>query len=406
MSGLSQAAAGTWREETLAAACPACGAEGLELVYAQDGVPVHSCRLLDTRAEAVAFPRGSLRLGFCPACGVVTNTAYEASLQDYGVAYEETQGFSPRFRKFLRELAEELIERHDVRGKELLEIGCGKGEFLVLMCELGGNRGVGIDPAFVPERIETAADVTFVRDLYSEAYGHLAGDVVICRHTLEHIHPVADFMGLVRRSLAGRRDPLVFFELPDVGRVFRDVAFWDIYYEHCTYFSPGSLARLFRRTGFEVADLRLDYDDQYILLEARPAATPAPGEPLPLEETPEQLWEDIARFRARLEEERRRWHGLVRGVRAGGGRVAVWGSGSKGVSFLTTLALGEEVVVVVDVNPHKHGKFMPVTGHEIVPPEALRDVGLDLVVAMNSIYLAEIGADLVRLGVEAKLVGA
>ena len=36
------------------------------------------------------------------------------------------------------------------------------------------------------------------------------------------------------------------FELPDSRRVFDEVAFWDIYYEHCSYFTPGSLARLFR----------------------------------------------------------------------------------------------------------------------------------------------------------------
>jgi hypothetical protein len=27
----------------------------------------------------------------------------------------------------------------------------------------------------------------------------------------------------------------------------KEVAFWDIYYEHCSYFSPGSLAATFRR---------------------------------------------------------------------------------------------------------------------------------------------------------------
>ena len=31
----------------------------------------------------------------------------------------------------------------------ILEIGCGKGEFLVQICEIGDNRGVGIDPTYV-----------------------------------------------------------------------------------------------------------------------------------------------------------------------------------------------------------------------------------------------------------------
>ena len=39
-------------------------------------------------------------------------------------------------------------------------------------------------------------------------------------------------------------------------RVLEEGAFWDIYYEHCSYFTLGSHARLFRRAGLDVTDLR------------------------------------------------------------------------------------------------------------------------------------------------------
>ena len=29
----------------------------------------------------------------------------------------------------------------------------------------------------------------------------------------------------------------MFFQVPDMSRVLRDLAFWDIYYEHCSYFT-------------------------------------------------------------------------------------------------------------------------------------------------------------------------
>ena len=57
-----------------------------------------------------------------------------------------------------------------------------------------------------------------------------------------------------------------------------------------------------------------------------------------------------------------------------GKTVALWGSGSKAVSYLTTLGVTDEVQAVVDINPHKHGKFLAGTGHEIVAPEALRQL--------------------------------
>ena len=111
----------------------------------------------------------------------------------------------------------------------------------------------------------------FIRDFYGPAYADLQADYVCCRHTLEHIGDVADFMRLVRQPIGDRADVAVFFELPDTERVLLEAAFWDIYYEHCSYFTPGSLARLFRRTGFEPRRLWKAYDDQYLMIEARPA---------------------------------------------------------------------------------------------------------------------------------------
>jgi len=364
---------------------------------------VHSCRLVETRVEAETFPRGRLRLALCTSCGFITNTAYEPELQSYFESYEETQGFSPRFREFARELAERWVDRYDLKGKDVLEIGCGKGEFLLLMCELAGGRGVGIDPAVVFERISSpAADrVTFIKDLYDERYAHLAGDAVICRHTLEHIHPVAEFLRMIRRSLDSRRETVVLFELPDVLRVLRECAFWDIYYEHCSYFTPGSLARLFRTSGFDVLAVELDYDDQYILVEAVPGGDAR--EVRPLEEPPEAVADAVAEFTRNLAAVQERWRTEVSSVRSGGGKTAVWGSGSKGVSFLTTLGLGDEVSAVVDINPYKQGKYMAGTGHEIVAPGALREVRPELVVAMNPVYLDEIQRQLDTLGIDARL---
>lgn len=388
-------------------ACPSCGADGLVIFHEQEGIPVHSCQLVATREEALAFPRGSLRLGFCAACGFISNTAYDPAPQDYSLSYEETQGFSPRFLEFARDLAERWVDRYGLRGKEVLEIGSGKGEFLVLMCELGAARGIGIDPSFVEERLASpAADrITFIKDYYGEEYAHLTGDAVICRHTLEHIPDTGDFVRFVRRSLDPEAGTVVLFELPDVLRVLRETAFWDIYYEHCSYFTPGSLARLFRLAGFEVLDLALDYDDQYILIECRPSAGPVNGR-LALEEDPAELAGEVERFRGAFAATTARWREKLGRARADGRRSVIWGAGSKGVSFLTTLGIEGEIEYAVDVNPYKHGMFMAGTGHRIVPPAFLREYQPDLVIAMNPIYLDEIGAQLASLGVNAELVAA
>jgi SAM-dependent methyltransferase len=389
----------------LAQACPACGSTTLTAFFEEGNVPTNSCLLLDDPAEASGFPRGELRIAFCDTCGFITNTAFVPGRAEYSQRYEETQGFSPKFMEFAATLARRWVVGYDLAERTVLEIGCGKGEFLLEMARAGAGHCIGIDPGVHPERLDdpAAADIEWVVDFYDERYTHLDADVVICRHTLEHIPNVAEFMTTIRNSIGDRPDTVVLFELPDVQRVLDEVAFWDVYYEHCSYFSLGSLARLFRRTGFEVVELSLEYDGQYLLIAARPSTVPAAGEPLPEENDLDRLRAGVDHFRSGYDELVTGWRKRFATLTAEGGSAVIWGSGSKGVSFISNLALGDELAAAVDINPHKWGKFMVGSQHEIVAPEALRQISPDLVVAMNPIYLDEIGASLTDVGVEAEL---
>ncbi|GAG03126.1 unnamed protein product, partial [marine sediment metagenome] len=142
------------------------------------------------------FPKGDIALGFCNICGFIANVAFDPSLHEYSSRYEGTQGFSPTFNAFHRKLANHLIDRYDLYGKDIIEIGCGQGEFLTLLCELGGNRGVGFDPAYARGRNECGDKnrVTFINNFYSEKYNNYRGDFICCKMTLEHIQQTADFV--------------------------------------------------------------------------------------------------------------------------------------------------------------------------------------------------------------------
>jgi hypothetical protein len=369
--------------------------------YEVDRVPVNSVLLVSSRVEALAFQRGRIRLAVCPACGFISNIDFDPSLTQYTDRYEATQGYSPTFNKFHRALAQDLVDRYDLHGKDVIEIGCDKGDFLTMLCEIGNNRGVGFDPAYVPGRHPSAiADqLTFVTDFYSEKYIDTRGDFVCCKMTLEHIPDVGDFVGTVRRSVGDDPETVVFFQIPNGRYVLRDVAFWDVYYEHCSYFTKGSLARLFRRSGFSVLDLWTAYDDQYLMIEARPA-TDAPDErPLEGEDTVEGVLEDVAYFVEHMDAKREEWRRKLALWKAEGKKVVLWGGGSKGVAFLTTLGLTlDDVEVAVDINPIKTGTFMAGTGQEIVAPSFLAGYRPDVVVIMNPVYRQEITADLTAMG--------
>ena len=85
--------------------CPNCASRGMEILYSIEKIPVHSTINLASRAEAMEFPTGNLRLGFCEKCGFLSNTAYDATLQEYSQSCEESQHVSPTFNKFAHDLA-------------------------------------------------------------------------------------------------------------------------------------------------------------------------------------------------------------------------------------------------------------------------------------------------------------
>jgi SAM-dependent methyltransferase len=374
-------------------------------IYRASAIPVHSCVLLDTPEEARAFPRRDLELAYCEKCGFIFNRIFDQDVMGYSTNFEESQHFSGTFNAFAKQIAQETAQRCAVAGKHVLEIGCGKGEFLRELCVAGEATGLGIDPGYRADDGRGNQDdkVRFITDFFSEKYKHLSADVILCRHTLEHIAPVASFVHSIREMIGEGTDTWVVFETPDAKRVLSEGAFWDIYYEHCSYFSPGTHARLFRQEGFDVTDLSLCYDDQYIYQYAKPAIRATQARHT-LEQDLTQMQGLATAFPDHVEQVKGFWRERINAARAKGRRVVLWGGGSKGVSFLTTLGLMEEITAVVDVNPYKQGKFMPGTGHPVIAPQQLVGQPPELVIVMNPIYVSEITSTLKTLGLEPEIV--
>jgi len=411
--------------------CPGCYAKKVAIFYDVRDLPVHSVLLLNTREQALNYPKGNIALGFCWSCGFVSNYAFDASLHEYSTKYESSQAFSATFNSFSKRLAELLIEQYGLHKKNIIEIGCGQGEFISLLAQLGGNHGIGFDPAYegsrsynipeIPSSVVTISNsgegllnrahsdscdgcVTFVSDFYGEEYRTLDTDFICCKMTLEHIHDTSNFIRNVRNSLQIGSETVVFFQIPEFTRILNELAFWDIYYEHCSYFSPGSLARLFRRCGFEVRDIWTDYDDQYLMIEAGTNGNGNADHPA-LKNNIEDLGNKIDYFSKNYGRKIDAWKGRLNEIREKGLKAVLWGSSSKGVSFLTTLKISyQDIEYVVDINPHRQGSYMAGTGQKIVSPEFLLDYKPEIVIVMNPIYSEEIRKQLESMRLEPEII--
>lgn len=368
----------------MTAACRACGdsASVMMTIARQPAMLNYRYRSAATARDA---PRADIALAQCASCGLVFNAAFDPGLVHYDDGYENTQYYSPAFLRHLHKVAEDLIERHALRGKSIVEVGCGDGRFLEMLCECGAGSGVGYDSTYRESGRRPGPKTRFVRGYLRPRDVSRPYDAVVCRHVIEHVASVKTFVDDLRAVARAAGDPVVLLETPALEWICEHRAFWDIHYEHCNYFSMPTLSWLCVQAGFDVIDHRLEFEGQYQVLELRSAATPAArrGAGIP---------PSAAMSMAALAMDRRR-RSLEQQLRAAGaaGGWGIWGAGAKGVALANALS-SPPPTCLIDSNPAKQGCFVPGLTTPIVAPESPVVKDLEVILIANPNYADEIAA--------------
>lgn len=389
------------RSRTASGVCVGCGEGRVTTLMTFPDVPTQSTMVLCDAGAAASFPRATMDIGYCESCELICNTSFDASMLHYGDGFEESQFGSSTFRAYAEDLASRLVREVEAVEGGFVELGCGKGEFLELLCEAGGRAGVGIDPACDPARIrEGLCDrIVIDRRFYGEAHADVVrgASLVCCRHTLEHLGEPLAFLRLLREHLEGRPETLVYFDVPDTDHVIDDGAFWEMNYEHCAYYTPASLVRLFERAGFSVKDVGVEYGGQNLFVRATSGPV---GDPPVVPSSGDGRSRAVA-FAENMSRAIRAWSSVLKGR----GGTALWGSGSRSVGFMGATGLGEEdICAVVDISEHRQGRYMPGYSRPIIGPGDLVSVSPERVIVMNPMYVDEITSELGRVGVDAEVL--
>ena len=382
--------------------CLVCGGTSLKPLISISDVPTLCNRLCASEAEAANVPRGDISLTYCLDCGHVVNSAFDQARVNYDGRFENSLSFSPRYRQYADATAQRVINRYGLNGKRIVEIGCGSGDFLRLLCG-PGNRGEGYDPSQPNSRSAAGRGSFGITGRNFAVEDALGADFVCCRHVLEHLAEPMDLLRQLNESMANRADAVVFFEVPNGLFTLDRLGIWDIIHEHVSYFMPSSLARAFHRAGFRVCCAKSAFNDQYLWVEARVDGQ-ALQSALP-KRPPDGLYSS---FGARFAEKVAEWRQRIDELRSDRRRVVVWGAGAKGVMFLNLVRMpaGTGIDRVVDINPRKQGHFVPLMGQTIVGPDRLLKDPPDLVIVMNPEYEREVRSMINNMGIGCQVVSA
>ena len=384
--------------------CTSCGSSHVREILTIPDVPAHCCLLWEDKNEAINCPKGDIDLYFCLDCGHLYNQVFNPELMEYTQDYENSLHFSSRFQEYSIQLVKRLTETYNIIEKDIVEIGCGKGDFLKMICEYGNNRGFGFDKSYEPE-IDSGKklnSVQFIQDFYSKKYANYPADLVVTRYVLEHIQDPINFLGEIKSIVDDAKDIIFYFEVPNILYTLRDQGIWDLIYEHCSYFSATSLTKLFENLNFEVKNVTENYLGQFLSIEASTQKTSSSNfQPYINVSEINNLVENFTEsFNSKISD----WENKLNQYEVEGKKVVAWGGGAKGVSFLNFLKTKDFIHEIVDINPRKHGKFIAGTGQKYIMPEELPGLRPDVVVLMNPIYKEEIGDMLTELNLSPEIL--
>ena len=337
---------------------------GCSTVINQGIVPMLQNCVYDTQEEALNAPVGKVELVRSELSGFIFNKPFDEGSIIYNENYQNEQANSLFFQEHLDSVLDFLISK-GIKDKKVIEVGCGKGYFLQKMIDKGIDCK-GFDPTFEGE------SEYVIKDFFTEKYSDINADVIVLRHTLEHIPNPFSFLHQIAK--ANNYKGYIYIEVPTFDWITEKKAFWDVFYEHCNYFTKATLGLI-----FENAEVEHCFGGQYL-----------------------SCWADLSKIKFSIppqtlpniglsnifQKETERYFSLVKQYSQ---NLVIWGAGAKGSTFLNILDSNKEhIKYVIDINPKKQNKFIARTAHPIYSPEILSIQRSENILVMNENYLDEI----------------
>ena len=308
----------------------------------------------------------------CSGCGLV-------QLRGEPVPYYRdvirAAGISSEMRAFRAQQFTDFLEQYSLRGQRVLEVGCGRGEYLTIMQEVGA-KAYGLE--HLPESVVACRQQGLaVQEGFMEGADtrlpEAPFEAFFTLNFLEHQPTPKNFLRGIWHNLVPQGIGLV--EVPNFDMMLRQRLFSEFTTDHLLYFTAETLATTLEVSGFEVLDSRVVWHDYILSAIVRKRSELDASE---FARYPEKLKAQLNAYLTRFAP----------------GEVAVWGAGHQAFAVLALAELGGKIRYVVDSAPFKQNRFTPATHLPIVPPQTLETDPVAAVIVMAAGYSDEVAATL------------
>lgn len=349
-------------------ACRSCGSAKLEQILNLGEQPWGNDFIkIETNAVAATYP---LRLFFCHSCAMV-QIDYTVAKEKMFVEHSYMSGTTKSLKCHFETVGKSIIEKFDMTGGRILDIGGNDGTFLeyfaersldVLNVESGQRQSKaslkkGIETTNCFFNFETAKKI-------KEKYGPMRlihGSGVLFH--LEELHSA--FRGI---ELLLEDSGVLVAEFIYLPSMIENCAYDQIYHEHLLYYSLRSFQGLLEQFGLEMFDAYL---------------TSIHGGSCAVYVSRKNIYEITSRLEDLLFEEQQNGvdkvglyknfavnsqkqkiilQQLISGIKSSGKKIQALGAPVKGSTIVNFCGLDERHIdCAVEINPHKFGTYIPGT---------------------------------------------
>ena len=354
--------------------CPICtSAVSIIPTFSTVAQPLARYGLCDSKNQSIDVKRYPIDIHSCENCGVMFNKSFDYKLVDYtSENVQESRVFSPRIHSYMSEKFDELSSNIDLKGEQVLEIGCGEGFFSSKFTE--NSTVYGFEPS-----VEGRDAVKLGGNVIPEYYDpertdyDLKPKLIILRQVLEHLQqPKAFFDSFAKILKKNSEAGYMYIEVPNSNTTLKNDRFYDFYFEHYLYFTTASLSLLAERAGFIVKYCREEFDNEIIAMLCEVKKTD--------EKTSSNFDKKLNKIRY-----------LVNDLTANNGKVVAWGTAGTGAALLNMCDFDNKTIShVIDSDERKQGLYIPGTGQLVVHPEFFVGTPPDMILILSQFHKKDI----------------
>ena len=285
--------------------------------------------------------------------------------------------FSEEMKQFRISQFRDFVNKYSLQNKKVLEIGCGKGEFLSLMMDAGTEAyGIEYSRSSVKHCNDIGLDVSryYIYDKNISLYGN-PFDCFFILNFFEHIPDVNSTLRAMHTNLAD--DGVGLIEVPNFDMMLKNNLFSEFINDHLYYFTEETLRSVLNRNGFEVVKSESIWYEYIISMVVRKK---------------QKLNLDSFRdHHSKIKKELQDYIGQYEDK-----SVAIYGAGHQALAMISLAEIGDNIKYVLDDATFKQGKYTPATHIPIVSPELLKTDAPAAIIIMAASYSDEVARKLTQ----------